>query len=80
MPGSYFTGSMVQAGEVSSRKCVRTSSSKTSSTKFQQKQVSKIEVFDKDGRFEVFGNDQIKERDMGLSYYMGLPQNTSQAN
>ena len=78
MPGSYFTGSMVQTEEVSSHKCVRTSGSKISPTEFHQKQESKsytrsdrqcnrIEVFDKDERCEVFGNDQIKERDMGLS-------------
>ena len=94
MPGSFYTGSMVQTGEVSSHKCVRTSGSKISPTEFHQKQESKsytlsdreynsIEVFDKDGRCGVFGNDQIKQKDMGLSsitwdhnYYRIPPKQT----
>ena len=78
MPGSYYTGSMVQRGEVSSHKCVRTSGCKISLIEFYQKKGSKtytlsdrqynsIKVFEKDGRCEVFGNDQIKQRDLGLS-------------
>ena len=78
MRGSYYTGSMAQTGEDSSHKCVRRSGSKISPIEFHQKQVSKsytlsdrqytsIEVFDKDERCEVSGNDQIKQRDMGLS-------------
>ena len=34
------------------------------------RQYNSTEVFDKDGRCEVFGNDQIKQRDMGLSSLM----------
>ena len=78
MPGSYYTGSMVQIGEVPSHTCVRTSGSKISPIVLHQKQGSKsytlsdrqynsIEIFDKDKSCEVFGNDQIKQRDMGLS-------------
>ena len=78
MPRCYYTGSMVQTGEASSHKCVRPSGSKISPTEFHKKQEGKsytlsekqynsIEVFDKDGRCEVFGNDQIKQRDIRLS-------------
>ena len=85
MPGSYYTGSMVQTEEVSSRICVRTSGNKISLTEFHKKvrvrvraiesksytfpdrKYNSIEVFEKDRRCEVFGNDQIKQRDMGLS-------------
>ena len=78
MPGSYYTGSMVQIGEVPSHTCVRTSGSKISPIVLHQKQGSKsytlsdrqynsIEIIDKDKSCEVFGNDQIKQRDMGLS-------------
>ena len=31
------------------------------------RQYNSIKVFEKDGRCEVFGNDQIKQRDLGLS-------------
>ena len=79
MSGSYCTGSMVQTGEVSSHNCVRTSGSKISPIDFHQKQESRsytlsdkqynsIKVFDNDERCEVFGNDQTKQRDMGLFF------------
>ena len=34
------------------------------------RQYNSIEAFDKDGRCEIVGNDQIKQRDMGLSSIM----------
>ena len=82
MPGSYYTRSIVQTGKVSLHKCVA-SGSKISPIEFHQnqgfpkprksfklsdRQYNSIEVFDKDGRCEVFGNDQINQRDMGLSF------------
>ena len=36
------------------------------SFKLSDRQYNSIEVFDKDGRCEVFGNDQINQRDMGF--------------
>ena len=78
IPGSYYTGSMVKKGQVSSHKCVGTSGSEISSIEFYQEQGNKnytlsdrqynnTETFDKYGRSEVFENDQIKQRDIGLS-------------
>ena len=69
---------MVQTGKVSSQKCARTSGSKISPAEFHQKQGNKTntlsdrqynstEVFGKDARCDVSGNDQIKQRDTGLS-------------
>ena len=97
MSGSYYTVNMVQKGEVSSHKCVRTTCSKISHIEFHQKQESKsyilldrqynsIEVFDRDGRCAVFGNDQIKQRDMRLSSitwdhnYSSIPPKQSEHN
>ena len=62
---------------------VKTSGSKISPIEFHQKQWSKsytlsdrqhnsAEIFDKDGRYEVFGNDQIRQRDVGLFLYRGI--------
>ena len=78
IPGTYYTWCIVQTGGVSSHKCVRTSGSKISPIEIHQKwgsknytlsdrQYNSIEAFDKYGRCKIFVNDQIKERDMGLS-------------